>query len=109
MISWQGYAYLWSPLTAFVAVGVLALLLRWTFRRGGSLVERRPRSGPAGDYGLLVSVAAPGSYLEGELMRLDLEHSGLRATLARTADGPRVMVWPADEKAARLVLSRRSG
>ena len=107
MPTWQSYSYLWSPLLALVAVGVLALLLRWTFTRGGSLVERRPRSGQEGEYGLLVSVAAPGSYAEGEMLRRELEGAGLRATLAETSDGPRLMVWRQDEQAARSLLARR--
>ena len=107
MPGWGSYSYVFGPLTAFLAVGVLALLLRWTFRRGGSLVERRPRPGAAGDYGLLIAVAAPGSYVEGEVLRRQLVSAGLRATLAQTDDGPRLMVFADDEKTARTVLSRR--
>jgi hypothetical protein len=103
----SGFAYILSPLTALIAVGVLILLLRWAFSRGGSLVRRTPGPGPQGDYGLLVPVALPGSYIEGELLRHQLEEAGLRATLAQTTDGPAVMVWPQDERAARLVLSQR--
>ena len=101
------YSYLWAPLTALVAVGVLALLLRWTFRRGGSLVERRPSAGGEGTYGLLVSVAAPATYVEGEILRRELEGAGRQATLAETTDGARLMVWPRDEQTARSLLARR--
>ena len=104
---WQSLSYLLAPLTAFLVVGVLALLLRWAFARGGSLVERRPRAGGEGEYGLLVPVAAPASYVEGEILRRELERAGVRVTLTATATGPRLLVWPGDEQAARTVLSRR--
>jgi len=55
----------------------------------------------------LVPVASPGSYIEGEVLRRHLEDSGIRANLATTVDGPRVMVWPQDEQRARAALARR--
>lgn len=105
----DSYSYVFGPLTAFLAVGVLTLLLRWAFGRGGSLVERRPAPGGEREYGLLVPVAAPPTYIEGEVLRRELESAGLRATLTQTAEGPRVMVWPGDEPTARRVLARRGG
>lgn len=107
MPAWQSYSYLFGPITALLAVGVLSLLLRWTFRRGNSLVERRPQRGAEKDYGLLVAVASPSTYVEGEIMRQQLTDAGLRATLATTTAGPRLMVWPQDEQAARLLLGGR--
>lgn len=107
MPAWQSYSYLFGPITALLAVGVLSLLLRWTFGRGGSLVERRPSRGAEKDYGLLVAVASPSTYVEGEILRRKLADGGLRATLATTTTGPRLMVWPQDERAARALLGRR--
>ncbi|MDP9394928.1 MAG: hypothetical protein M3Q27_12095 [Actinomycetota bacterium] len=104
-MGWGGYSYLFGPLTALAVVGVLALLLRWAFGRGGSLVERRSRPGHEGEYGLLVSVASPATYVEGEMMRLRLSDAGMKATLATTSDGPRIMVFAADEARARRVLA----
>ncbi len=37
--------------------------------------------------------------------RRRLEAAGLRATLVQTVDGPRVMVWPADESKAKGLLA----
>ncbi len=105
--SWNAYSYVFGPLLAFAMLGVLVLLLRWTFRRGSSVVAAPARPGSAEEYGLLVSVAAPGSFAEGELLRRRLEDAGLRANLAQTLDGPRVMVFPGDEDRARQVLGRR--
>ena len=100
------FSYALGPILAFAGLGVLILLLRWTFRRGSSVVAAPPRRGAEQEYGLLVAVATPTTYIEGEIVRRELEDSGIRATLAQTLDGPRVMVWPADEERARARLSR---
>jgi hypothetical protein len=104
--SWQSYSYLWGPSVALVTVAVLAGLLRWTFRRGGSLVARTPRAGAPSDYGLLVAVASPGTYVEAEVLRRTLADAGLRATVATTTEGPRLMVFASDERQARTLLAR---
>jgi hypothetical protein len=106
-VRWGGYNYLFGPVVALVTVGILMLLLRWAFTRGGSLVERPARKGGDRDYGLLVSVASPATYVEGELLRRTLVDAGLRATLAQTNDGPRLMVFAADETTARRTLAER--
>ena len=45
-VYWGGFSYAFGPVLALAAVGVLTLLLRWTFSHGHSLVERRPTSAP---------------------------------------------------------------
>ena len=101
---WQSYSYTYGPLVAFAAVALLALLLRWTFARGHSVVPRRPRSGTESEYGLLVPVAAPPTFVEAEMIRQRLLASGIRATLAPTTQGPRVLVFPEEERTARALL-----
>lgn len=105
MRDWGSFSYAFGPLVAFAVVGVFALLLRWAFGHNRSLVERRVSSGDPGEYGLLVQVAAPSTFVEAEVLRRKLLDAGLRATLAPTTQGPAVMVFPKDLKAARLVLS----
>ena len=101
MPGWQSYVI------SLVVVGVLALLLRWAFGgRSRSLVERRPRRGHEDEYGLMVAVAAPGTFVEGELARQRLRDAGIRASLVTTSDGPRLMVLEPDEARARQVLAR---
>jgi hypothetical protein len=107
MASWGSYSYVYGPLMAFLGVALLVLLLRWTFRRGHSVVERRPRSGSASDYGLLVPVAEPPTFAEAELIRARLAGQGVRATLAPTTDGPRVMVFGEEASVARALLRKR--
>ena len=93
-------------LVPFVMVAVLALVLRWATSRGHSVVARRARPGPAGDYGLLVAVAAPSTATEAERLRAHLLGAGIPVTLADTTDGPRILVFPDDEARARLLLGR---
>jgi hypothetical protein len=85
-------------------VGVLSLVLRWAFTPGHSLVARRARRGSPSDYGLLVVVSEPGTFIEAEMQRRRLEDAGVRATMAPTTDGPRVLVFPEDERVARALL-----
>jgi hypothetical protein len=84
----------------------MVLVLRWAFARGGSVVERPAKTGNPDEYGMLVPVASPGNYIEGEVMRRSLVDAGLRASLAQTNDGPRVMVWPKDVETARKILKK---
>ena len=100
--------YLVGPLIIVLVLGALALVLRWANRPGSSLIAKPSRSGQVTEYGLLIPVASPGTYVEGEITRRRLEDAGVRATLAMTQDGPRVMVFPTDEAAARMVLARKS-
>lgn len=101
------YSYAVGPVMAFAFLGILIVLLRWTFRRGGSLVAAPPKPGTVDEYGVLVPVATPPSYADGEILRRTLEEAGIKATLAHTLDGPRILVWPSDEDRARATLNGR--
>jgi hypothetical protein len=99
-------SFLFEPVVAFLGVGVLALILRWAFGRGGSLVARPARPGSPDDYGLLVPVATPRTPTEARAMLSRLEDASLRATLASTKDGLRLLVFAGDEARARGILER---
>jgi hypothetical protein len=103
--SWGDLSYILGPVLVLFVVGGLALFLRWAFAPGGSLVARPSRRGTETEYGLLASVASPGSYVEGEMLRRRLEAAGVKANLVMTQDGPRVMVFPKDRDRARQVLA----
>lgn len=105
MPAWNSFSFAFGPIVAVVLVGLFALILRWAFSRGGSLVAAAPRPGTSDEYGLLVPVASPATYIEGEILRRRLQDGGVRANLATTLEGPRVLVWPGDEARAREVLS----
>jgi hypothetical protein len=101
---WGSYSYVYGPLVAVGALSLLVLVLRWSAKPGGSLIERRVRPSDPDDYGMLVAVSMPRTYADGEMQRLTLEDQGVRATLATTVDGPRLMVFPDDEERARAIL-----
>jgi hypothetical protein len=92
-------------LVPFAIVGVLALVLRWASTPGRSLVAGRPRRGAPEDYGLLVPVASPRTDAEAEQLRRRLLAAGIPATVAPTTQGPRLLVFPRDEQAARALVS----
>lgn len=104
MPGWGSYSYLFGPLLAAGILGVLIAILRWAFGRGVSVVAAPGRPGREDEYGLLVPIASPPTYVEGELMRRRLEDAGIRANLATTNEGPRLLVFPADEARARAAL-----
>jgi hypothetical protein len=99
--------FLGETLVAFGVVGVLALVLRWAFSRGSSVVRRPASPGRVDEYGLLVPVAAPRTYDAADLERRALEAAGIRVTLAQTLAGPRLMVFAEDVSRARAVLDAR--
>lgn len=100
------YSYAFAPLVAFLAIGVLALVLRWASRRGGSLVPPPAHPGRPDEYGLLVSIAEPHTATEAEEAMERLELAGVRVTLASTSAGPRLMVFADDAARARRLLAQ---
>lgn len=100
------FSYAFGPIIAFVAIGLLVIILRWAFSsKRTSVVAAASKPGTADEYGMLTAIASPANYIDGEILRRRLEDAGIRANLASTLDGPRVMVWPADEQRARDVLT----
>jgi hypothetical protein len=97
------------PLVVLGGFAVMVAFLRWSFGPGHSLVQRRPKPGIPTEYGLLVPVAEPGTYIEGEQLRLRLLASGVRATLVTTTLGPRLMVFDQDASVARALLLNPPG
>ncbi len=91
---------------ALVGIALFALILRWAFSRGSSVVAAPPKPGSTDEYGLLVVASIPRTHIEGEIQRRILEDAGLRANLANTLDGPRVMVWPAELEKAQALLKK---
>ncbi|WP_201776888.1 putative signal transducing protein [Streptacidiphilus anmyonensis] len=91
-------------LAPFLVMGVLVLLLRWTWSKGHSVVPRSPAPGAPNEYGLLVPVAAPADSAQALAIGALLEQAGIRSTLADTKAGPRVMVFLDDADRARALL-----
>lgn len=100
------YSQILAPVAGFLVVGIFILLLKWAFSRGHSVVNHSGQPGRDDDYGLLIPVSAPISYVEAEIIRRELESVGIRAKAVTTLDGPRVMVFAGDERRARTALGR---
>jgi hypothetical protein len=104
---WGSYSYAFGPLVVGALLVVLVLLMRWAFSGGSSVVRRNERRpGEPGDYGLLEAVAAPRTETEAEAIRIALIGIQVHATVARTTQGLRVLVWPQDAERAREVVRR---
>jgi hypothetical protein len=84
-------AYVYGPLIAFVAVAVLAAILRWTFdsdiARTEKLLFSRPDLAEPADYGLLATAAVVEDISEARYLKDRLADAGIRATLAPAQDG----------------------
>ena len=104
MQSSNSLTYLMFPLMVVIVLGILVLALRWAFGKKSSVVAAPPKSGTPDEYGLLVPAASPETFIEAEMIRMKLEEAGIKASIASTTDGPRVMVWPSDAERAKLVV-----
>jgi hypothetical protein len=94
----SGQSYLWGPVIGLLVVGVLAVVLRWTY--GSS--RATPPAPSAGDFGLLREVATVVSQGEANALRAVLGDAGIRSTSVRGPDGTAVvMVFEADLDRAR--------
>lgn len=89
-----------------IMMGVMALALRWTFGTGKD--QPGPRipdpDDPTGD-GLLEEVSRVPTETAAQVLRGRLVAAGIRATVGRTPDGYRLLVFPQDLVDAKLVLS----
>jgi len=104
MPAWNSFSYAFGPLFAAALIIFFVFFLRWAFRRGTSVVAAPGRPGRTDEYGVLTPIVSPSTYVEGEIIRRRLEDAGIRCNLAKTLEGPRILVWPADVDRARALL-----
>lgn len=107
LAAWGSYSFLFGPVVSMLGIGVLVLILRWGWSRGHSVVERPIRPAAMDDYGMLTAVATPNTVIEAEMLKQHLVTNGIRATVAITNVGPRVMVWPESAPEARKLLQTK--
>jgi hypothetical protein len=90
-----------------LVLGVLALGLRWTFGTGRNQPAPRVHDpdDPTGD-GLLEEVSRVPTEPAAQVLRDRLLGAGIRATVGRTENGYRLLVFRDDLVNARVVLSR---
>lgn len=95
-------ARLFATFGGLAVMGVLALILRWTWGTGQE--HRLPDpDDPIGD-GLLEEVASASTEAAARLLRDRLTSAGIRATIGRRAGGYRLLVFRDDLGQAKLAL-----
>ena len=109
MPDWGPYGFVAGPLVALAVIGVLSVILRWAFSRGGSVVARPARKGAPGDYGMLVPVASPADTAQADRVVAYLADRGIRAISVPTTEGLRTMVFRDDELKAHNLLTLGRG
>jgi hypothetical protein len=111
----SSYHFLFGPLVALGALGVICLICRWVFsttdrderaarRREAAEISAQSR----GDFGLLVPVTTVRSVDDAEMLQTVLRGAGIRATVAADPSGTgwSVLVFGADApRASALVRS----
>lgn len=103
------YSFLYGPLVATAALGVIILICRWVFStdvRDDRTARRLEKARAKGDYGLLVPVARVRTPDDAEMLRAVLREAGIRCTVAESDEALDVLVFRVDAARAReLVLS----
>ena len=88
----------------FVGLALLVLVLKWGFSSNRKLVITPIRAGKKDQYGLLKPLPTPSNYIEAQIALQKLINSNIRATLTQTLDGPQLMVFEKDLRAAAAIL-----
>ncbi len=100
----ESTVYVLGPLVAFLVIGALAAILRWSSDPELKRKQAEIFAGPA-DYGLLAVVAVVDTALEARATQLRLNDAGIRATVSPSGDGRmNVLVFDAEKDAARRVV-----
>ena len=94
-------------LGAVLMLAIVLIALRWTFGTGRD--QPSPHlpdpDDPTGD-GLLTEVARVPTEAAAQVLRARLAGAGIRATIGRTGDAYRLLVFPADAVDAKVVVHR---
>ncbi len=100
----SSHHYLFGPLVAAAALGVILLICRWVFstaHRDDRTARRLQKARARGDYGLLVPVTRTRTADDAEMLRSVLLEAGIRCTVAAADEGTDVLVFRADALKAR--------
>ena len=105
----NSYSFLFGPVVAVAALGLLVLLCRWVFstsHRDDRTAQRRAKAMSSGDFGLLVPVATVRAPEDAEVLRGVLKDAGIRGTIAAAPDGGlSLLVFRDDALRARDLVS----
>jgi hypothetical protein len=94
-----------ADVTAVVAIGVLALIMRWVFHRPRRVITRPVDAAESTELGLLIVVASSLSRSDAMAHRAVLGDAGIRSSMSRRHDGTMdVLVFTGDVDRARILL-----
>ena len=88
----------------FVGLALLILVLKWGFSSNGRFIVTPIKAGKKVQYGLLKPLPTPTNYIEAQMVLQKLIDSNIKATLTQTLDGPQIMVFEKDLRAASAIL-----
>lgn len=87
-----------------MGLALLILVLKWGFSSNGKFVITPIKAGKKDQYGLLKPLPTPSNYIEAQMALQKLIDSNIKATLTQTLDGPQLMVFEKDLRAATAIL-----
>jgi hypothetical protein len=100
----ESIVYVIGPLVAFLVIGALAAILRWSSDPDMKRKQAEIFAGPA-DYGLLSAVAVVETPAEARALQLRLSDAGIRATISPSGDRRiSVLVFDTEKDAARRLV-----
>ena len=88
----------------FVGLALLILVLKWGFTSNRKMIITPIRAGKRDQYGLLKPLPTPSNYIEAQMALQKLVDSNIKVTLTQTLDGPQLMVFEKDVRAANAIL-----
>jgi hypothetical protein len=88
----------------FVGLAILILVLKWGFSSNRKMIVTPIKAGKKDQYGLLSPLPTPSNYIEAQMALQKLVDSNIKATLTQTLDGPQIMVFEKDLRAATAIL-----
>ena len=88
----------------FVGLALLILVLKWGFSSNRKMIITPIKAGKKDQYGLLKPLTTPSNYIEAQMALQKLIDSNIKATLTQTLDGPQLMVFEKDLRAATAIL-----
>jgi hypothetical protein len=88
----------------FFALALLILVLKWGFTSNKKMIITPIKAGKKDQYGLLKPLPTPSNYIEAQMALQKLVDSNIKATLTKTLDGPQLMVFEKDLRAATAIL-----
>jgi hypothetical protein len=88
----------------FVGLALLILVLKWGFSSNRKMIIIPIRASNKDQYGLLKPLPTSSNYIEAQMALQKLIDSNIKATLTQTLDGPQLMVFEKDVRAATAIL-----